>query len=138
MILRHSLREVEEKYRMVLDGIEKYAIFMMDPRGQIISWNSGAERIKGYSSDEIIGRNCSCFFPPDDLLRGRPEEELRIAAANGRYQEQGMRVRKDGSQFLASVTFAALRDPDGICGDSPNLAMTLAREWSRRQSTKVC
>jgi PAS domain S-box-containing protein len=108
-----ALRESEERYRMILDGVQNYAIFMMDPRGQIVSWNAGAERIKGYSSDEIIGHNFSCFFPPEDIERGRPEEVLRLTAASGRYEEQGMRVRKDGSRFLASITFTTLRDPAG-------------------------
>jgi PAS domain S-box-containing protein len=98
---------------MLLDGIQNYAIFMMDSHGRILSWNAGAERIKGYTSDEIIGHNFSCFFPSDDIKRGRPEEVLRITAASGRHEEQGMRVRKDGSRFLASVTITALRDPTG-------------------------
>jgi PAS domain S-box-containing protein len=112
-LLEEALRQSEESYRMLLDGVPDHAIFMMDPQGQIVSWNAGAERIKGYKAGEIIGRNFSCFFPPHDVERGRPEEVLRITAANGRYEEQGMRVRKDGSRFLASVTFTALRDPAG-------------------------
>jgi PAS domain S-box-containing protein len=111
--LAEALRESEERYRMLLDGIQNYAIFMMDPRGQVLSWNAGAERIKGYSDDQIIGHNFSCFFPPEDVERGRPEEVLRLTAASGRYEEQSMRVRKDGSRFLASVTLTALRDPTG-------------------------
>ena len=112
-LAEYALRESEERYRMLLDGIQNYAIFMMDPRGQILSWNAGAERIKGYSADQIIGHNFSCFFPPRDIERGRPAEILRMTAAGGRYEEQGMRVRKDGSQFLANVMFMALRDADG-------------------------
>jgi PAS domain S-box-containing protein len=108
-----ELRESEERYRMLIDGIQDYAIFMIDPRGQVISWNAGAERIKGYSADQIVGRNFSCFFPPEDIVRGRPRELLRMAAASGRHQEQGMRVRKDGSRFLANLTFTALRDSAG-------------------------
>ena len=111
--LVEALRESEERYQMLLDGIEGYAIFMMDVHGVILSWNAGAERIKGYTSDQIIGHNFSCFFPPEDIERGRPEEVLRIAAASGRYEAKGMRVRKDGSRFLASVTFTALRDTAG-------------------------
>ncbi|MGA2645582.1 MAG: PAS domain S-box protein [Candidatus Sulfotelmatobacter sp.] len=111
--LLEALRESEERYRMLLDGIEDYAIFMMDAQGQILSWNAGAERIKGYTSDQIIGHNFSRFFLPEDIERGRPEEVLRIAAASGRYEEQSMRVRKDGSRFLANVTFTALRDSAG-------------------------
>jgi PAS domain S-box-containing protein len=111
--LVEALRESEERYQMLLDGIESYAIFMMDVHGVILSWNAGAERIKGYTSDQIIGHNFSCFFPPEDIEHGRPEEVLRIAAARGRYEEQVMRVRKDGSRFLASVTFTALRNTAG-------------------------
>jgi PAS domain S-box-containing protein len=112
-LVEEALRESEERYQMLLDGIQDYAIFMMDPRGQIVSWNAGAERIKGYTADQIIGRNFSRFFPPEDIERGRPEEVLRMTAASGRHEEQGMRVRKDGSRFLASVTFTALRDAAG-------------------------
>jgi PAS domain S-box-containing protein len=98
---------------MRLAGIQDYAIFRMDPPGQSLSWNAGAERIKGYTPDEIVGRNFSCFFPPEQIERGRPMDILRLTAAIGRHEEQGMRVRKDGSQFLASVTFTALRNPAG-------------------------
>jgi PAS domain S-box-containing protein len=112
-LVEEALRESQEQYRMLLDGIQDYAIFMMDPQGRIVSWNAGAERIKGYKVGEIIGRNFSCFFPPENVARGRPEEILHMTAASGRHEEQGMRVRKDGSRFLASVTITALRDPDG-------------------------
>jgi len=112
-LAEEALRESEERYRMLLDGVREYAIFMMDPQGQIVSWNAGAERIKGYRAEEIIGQNFSRFFPPEDIERGRPEEVLRMTAASGRHEEQGIRVRKDGSRFLASLTFTALRDPNG-------------------------
>ncbi|HVR24288.1 MAG TPA: EAL domain-containing protein [Candidatus Polarisedimenticolia bacterium] len=108
-----ALGDSEEKYRMLMDGVRDYAIFLLDPGGRVVSWNAGAERIKGYSADEIIGHDFSCFFSPDDIKRGRPEEVLRLTAVSGRYKENGMRVRKDGSQFLASLTFTALRDADG-------------------------
>src|SRR6202163_2673668 len=108
-----ALRDSEEKYRMLLDGVQDYAIFLLDPRGMVASWNAGAERIKGYKAEEIIGHNYSCFFPPEDIKQGRPEEVLRMTAANGRHEEQGIRVRKDGSRFLASLTFTTLRDPAG-------------------------
>jgi PAS domain S-box-containing protein len=108
-----SLQDSEEQFRMLLDGIQDYAIFLMDPRGGILSWNDGAARIKGYTSDQIIGHNFSCFFLPEDIERGRPEEVLRLTAASGRHEEQGMRVRKDGSRFLASIIFTALRDAAG-------------------------
>ncbi len=108
-----ALRESEEKYCRLLDGIGHYAIFTMDPEGRIIAWNAGAERIKGYTAEEIIGKNFSCFFEAADIARGWPEEILRLTAISGRHEEQSMRVRKDGSRFLASVTFTALRDPSG-------------------------
>ena len=108
-----AFRDCEEKYRMLLDGVQDYAILMLDRQGQVVSWNAGAERIKGYTAEQIIGQNSSCFFSPEDIKRGRPEEVLRITAANGRHEEHAMRVRKDGSQFLASVTFTALRDSAG-------------------------
>src|SRR3984893_15898446 len=112
-LAEEALRECEEKYRMLLDEIQDYAIFMLDPQGVVVSWNAGAERIKGYKADEIVGHNFSVFFPPEDIKQGMPEELLRITATNGRHEFQGMRVRKDGSRFLASIIFIALRDPAG-------------------------
>lgn len=108
-----ALRDSEEKYRMLLDGVQDYAIFMLDPHGRVASWSASAQRIKGYNADEIIGRHFSCFFLPDDIKRGRPEEVLRIAEAKGRHEEFGVRVRKNGTEFLASVTFIAMRDDAG-------------------------
>jgi PAS domain S-box-containing protein len=108
-----ALKASEEKYRMLLDGIKDYAIFMLDAHGRVVTWNAGAERIKGYTSQQIIGQNFSCFFLPAEIKRGRPEEVLRLTAASGRLEEQGIRVRKDGSRFLARVTFTALRDAAG-------------------------
>ena len=108
-----ALQQSDEKYRMLLNGVQDFAIFMLDPRGQIASWSAGAERIMGYAADQIIGHNFSCFFLPEDINRGRPEEVLRIAAASGRHEEFSTRVRKDGTEFLASATFIALRDAAG-------------------------
>jgi PAS domain S-box-containing protein len=112
-LAEEAVRDSEEKCRMLLDGIQDYAIFMLDPRGQVVSWNAGAERIKGYTADEIIGQNFSCFFLPEDSKLGRPEEMLRMTTVSGRHEEEGMRVRKDGSRFLASVSLTALRGPAG-------------------------
>jgi PAS domain S-box-containing protein len=112
-IAEQSLRDSEEKYRMLLDGVQDYAIFMLDTRGEVVSWNAGAERIKGYKSDEILGHNYARFFTPEDIKRGRPEELLLLTVASGRHEEQATRVRKDGSRFLASVTLAAVRDQSG-------------------------
>ncbi len=112
-VSEEALQQSEERYRTLLDGVQDYAIFMLDPRGNVLSWSASAEHIKGYTAEEIIGRNFSCFFTPEDIRRGRPEDVLRLAATNGRHEEYGMRVRKDGSQFLAGVTFIALRDASG-------------------------
>src|ERR1700730_9545925 len=112
-LAEEEFRVSAEKFKLLLDGVQDYAIFMLDPQGQVASWNAGAERIKGYRAKEILGQNYSCFFTQEDIERGRPDEILRETAATGRHEEQGIRVRKDGSQFLASVTFTALRDLDG-------------------------
>jgi PAS domain S-box-containing protein len=108
-----ALRESEERFRVLVDGVQDHAIFMIDPDGLVVSCNAGAARIKGYQADEIIGQNFSCFFPREDIERGRPKEVLERTAATGRHEEEGMRVRKDGSRFLASVTLVALRDRAG-------------------------
>jgi PAS domain S-box-containing protein len=106
-------RDSEDQYRTLLDEVHDYAILMLDLAGHVVTWNSSAERIKGYEAKQIIGQHFSCFFPHDDVRRGRPEEVLRIATANGRHEEHGMRVRKDGSQFVASITYTALKDAAG-------------------------
>ncbi|MGI8906141.1 MAG: PAS domain S-box protein [Candidatus Sumerlaeaceae bacterium] len=112
-LAEEALRESEESYRMLLDGLQDHAVFMLDPQGTVVTWNTGAQRIKGYTPEEIIGRNFACFFPKGEIQRGRPEEVLRLTAAGGRHEEHGIRVRKDGSRFLAHVTFTALRDELG-------------------------
>jgi PAS domain S-box-containing protein len=119
-----ALQDSQERYRMLLDEVRDHAIIMMDPQGKIVTWNAGAEQIQGYGADEIIGRDFSCFYPPEDIARGRPQEILRLTAASGRLEEHGMRVRKDGSRFLASIVFTALHDAagnlrgfSGICRD---------------------
>src|SRR5207253_2541457 len=91
----------EERFRLLVEGVKGYAIFMLDPLGHIVSWNRGAEQIKGYRPDEIIGQHFSCFYPPEDSERGKPEQELRVAASEGRLEDEGWRVRKDGSRFWA-------------------------------------
>src|SRR5580698_10155384 len=108
-----ALRDSREQLRLLLDSVKDYAIFMLDPSGQVTSWNQGAERIKGYKPDEIIGRHFSCFYPSEDVQSGKPERELEIAAAEGRYEEEGWRMRKDGSRFWAEVIITALSDGAG-------------------------
>jgi diguanylate cyclase (GGDEF)-like protein/PAS domain S-box-containing protein len=112
-LAEEALRESEHKYRMLIERVQDYAIVMLGPQGEIHTWNLGAERITGCTYAEIAGQNFSRFFPPADIARGRPEEILRMAAANGAYEEQAVRVRKDGRRFIVDTTFTALRNPDG-------------------------
>jgi PAS domain S-box-containing protein len=108
-----TLRLSEERFRLLVQGVKDYAIFMLDPHGYITTWNAGAERIKGYSDGEILGKHFSVFYTPEDLEDGKPARELEIATTTGVYEEEGWRIRKDGSRFWASVVITALRKPDG-------------------------
>jgi PAS domain S-box-containing protein len=108
-----ALKENEEKFRLMVEAVKDYAIFMLDPHGLVASWNPGAERIKGYRADEIVGSHFSRFYPQADVDSRKPDRELEIAAAEGRYQEEGWRIRKDGTTFWASVTISPVRDPTG-------------------------
>ncbi|HVD77717.1 MAG TPA: PAS domain S-box protein, partial [Vicinamibacteria bacterium] len=108
-----ALRQSEERFRLLVDAVEDYAIFMLDPQGNIASWNRGAERIKGYRADEIIGRHFSTFYRPEEVRSGHPQHELEVARSEGHYEEEGWRVRKDGSLFWADVTITAVRDETG-------------------------
>ena len=103
----------EDSFRLLVDSVRDYAIIMLDPEGHVASWNAGAERIKGYRPDEIIGKHFSCFYPADAVQRGLPERELQTAAKEGRFEDEGWRVRKDGKQFWANAIISALRDKDG-------------------------
>jgi PAS domain S-box-containing protein len=100
-------------YQLMVESVRDYAIFMLDPNGYIASWNRGAQRIKGYSADEIIGRHFSVFYPPQDIAARKPEWELEIAERDGRFEDEGFRLRKDGTTFWASVILTPVRDDDG-------------------------
>ena len=108
-----ALGASEQRFRLMVESVQDYAILMLNPEGHVTTWNAGAERIKGYRAEEIIGRHFSTFYPPHDVAAGKPERELAIASAEGRLQDEGWRVRKDGTQFWANVVITALRDPDG-------------------------
>jgi PAS domain S-box-containing protein len=107
------VRQNEETFRLLVESVRDYAIFMLTPEGYIASWNAGAERMKGYASSEIIGQHFSVFYPPDVAAQGKPEWELRAAIEHGRVEDEGWRVRKDGSHFWANVVITALRGKDG-------------------------
>jgi PAS domain S-box-containing protein len=123
--------ESDERFRLLVDGARDFAIYMLDPEGRIESWNTGAERLKGYRADEVIGRPFSIFFTPEDQDAGRPEAELRIAASEGRYEEEGWRVRRDGSRFWANIVLSSLRDPAGALRGYAKVTRDLT---SRRQA----
>ncbi len=116
-VVRHlKHRELEKRYQLLVqavEGIRDYAIFMMDPSGNILTWNAGARLIKGYFPEEIIGRNFSVFYTPEDLDRNHPQDELEIAEREGRYEEEGWRIRKDGSRFWASVLISKITNAEG-------------------------
>jgi PAS domain S-box-containing protein len=108
-----ALRRSEERFRLMAENIVDYAILMLDTDGRVTTWNPGAERIKGYSAEEIVGQHFSRFFPLADIEAGKPEYELKVAAQVGRFLDEGWRVRKDGSTFWATVVITALRDEHG-------------------------
>jgi PAS domain S-box-containing protein len=108
-----SLRQTDETLRLMVHGVKDYAILMLDPQGRIATWNEGAERIKGYRAEEIVGQHFSRFYPAEDVRSDKPAQELKIALEQGRFEEEGWRVRKDGSRFLANVIISPLRDASG-------------------------
>jgi len=105
-------RDAEERFRLLVESVKDYAIFMLDANGHVVTWNAGAQRIKGYAAGEIIGKHFSVFYPIEDVIAGKCERELEIAAREGRFEDEGWRVRKDGTLMWANVVITALRSPD--------------------------
>jgi PAS domain S-box-containing protein len=108
-----ALRRSEQRFQLFVEAVRDYAIFMLDPEGNVATWNRGAERIKGYKASEIIGSHFSRFYPEQDLQAGKPQWELKVAAKEGRFEDEGWRVRKDGSRFWANVIITAVHDETG-------------------------
>ncbi|WP_158845520.1 PAS domain-containing sensor histidine kinase [Saccharothrix deserti] len=108
-----ALKSSEERFRLLVQGVLDYAIFMLDPAGRVVSWNAGAERIKGYSAEDMLGEHFSVFYPPEDLVARKPWRELEVAVDVGRFEDEGWRLRKDGSRFWANVVITALFDESG-------------------------
>jgi PAS domain S-box-containing protein len=108
-----AVRQSEERFRLLVESVQEYAIFMLSPQGNVVNWNKGAERIKGYTADEILGKHFSCFYPLEAIAQGKPGQELRTAIEQGQAKEEGWRVRKDGQRFWANVVITALFDKDG-------------------------
>jgi PAS domain S-box-containing protein len=108
--------DTSERYRLLVESINDYAIFTLDPEGHVTSWNLGAERFKQYRAEEIMGRHFSVFYPPEDIASGKPARELAVAAREGRIEDEGWRVRKDGTRFWANVVITALRENGRLIG----------------------
>ncbi len=122
----------EERFRLLVAGVKDYAIFMLDPAGRVSTWNEGAQRIKGYASEEIMGQHFSRFYTSADIESGKPDHELKIAAAEGKSEDEGWRVRKDGSRFWANVMITALRNKNGeLLGFSK-----VTRDFTERKKTE--
>jgi PAS domain S-box-containing protein len=130
------LRQSEEHFRLLVENVADYAIFMLDANGYIATWNGGAERIKGYKPEEIVGRHFSVFYPQDAAEAGWPEHELQIATTEGRYEEEGWRLRKDGSRFWAGIVLTALRDDSGSLRGFAKLTRDLS-ERKRAESLEA-
>jgi PAS domain S-box-containing protein len=127
-----ALRQSEEKLRQMIASVRDYALFMLDPKGRVASWNPGAERIKGYREEEILGEHFSRFFPPEDIAMGKPARELEIAAAQERFEDENWRVRKDGSRFWAHVIITPIRDSlNGLGG-----FVKITRDLTERRKTE--
>jgi PAS domain S-box-containing protein len=129
-----ALRRSEERFRLLVENVADYAIYMLDVQGRVTTWNLGAERMKGYSAREIIGRNFECFFPAEDVAQGKPERELAAARARGRFEDEGWRVRKDGSSFWANAVITALHDARGTLTGFAKITRDLT---DRRQSEQA-
>ena len=108
-----KLRWTEESFRLMVESVTDYAIVMLDPEGRVLSWNTGAERIQGYHAEEIVGQHFSQFYPGEDVINGRVQRDLEAVIANGHFEDEGWRVRKDGSSFWANVVYTAIRDQLG-------------------------
>jgi PAS domain S-box-containing protein len=131
-----KLRLSEERFRLLVEGVRDYAVFMLDPEGRVATWNPGARRMKGYTADEIIGQHFSRFYPKEAVERGWPQEELRRAAAEGRFEDEGWRVRKDGSRFWANVVISAVRDETGVLRGFAKVTRDLTQQREAEENAR--
>jgi len=132
-----TLHASEERFRLLVESVRDYAICMLDPAGRVLTWNLGAERIKGYAADEIIGSHFSRFYPPEDLIKGLPQTELRQAAKDGAFEDEGWRVRKDGSMFWANVVITAMRDEAGELVGYAKVTRDLTQRRNQEEALRV-
>ena len=131
------LRESEEKFRLLVDQVRDYAIFFLDPEGHVMTWNAGAERIKGYRADEVIGQSHVRFYPPNDVIAGVPGRLLRQASEQGVASDEGVRLRKDGSSFWASVVITALHDKKGRLRGFAKVTRDITEQKHAQQSMAI-
>jgi PAS domain S-box-containing protein len=127
-----ALVDAERRFRILVQGVTDYAIFMLDPEGRVANWNAGAERIKGYSPDEIVGEHFSRFYSPEDVEAGIPANAIETARRTGRYEAEGWRVRKDGTRFWASVVLDAIRDQGELVGFAK-----ITRDMTEKRETQL-
>jgi PAS domain S-box-containing protein len=130
------LRESEERFRMLIEGVPDYAIYMMDPTGKITTWNTGAERIKGYTASEIIGQSFAVFFTEEDVLSGTPRQILEMAARQGRSEQEGWRRRKDGTRFWVNALVTALRDKSGKLVGFSKITRDITERMQQQEALK--
>ena len=122
---------IEDHLQLLVESVKDYAIFMLDVEGKVATWNQGAELIKGYKADEVRGRHFSIFYTPEEMEQGKPTNELRIASAEGRFETEGRRVRKDGTRFWANVIITAIKDEQGrLCGFGKVVRDLTERKWA--------
>jgi PAS domain S-box-containing protein len=129
-----ALRESEERFRLLVQGVQEYGIFQLDPSGNVISWNAGAARLMGYRAEEIIGKHFSVFYPQEDVQGGKPEHNLAEAIRAGQAEEEGWRIRKDGSPFWANVLLTALRDAQGNLRGFAKLTRDMTERREREEA----
>jgi len=132
-----ALKKSEQRFRLMVEGVTDYAIFMLDAQGYIATWNEGARRFKGYEASEIIGQHFSKFYPEEDVLSGKPERELQDAMAFGHFEDEDWRVRKDGSLFWANVVITALRNQDGVLVGFSKVTRDLTERKRAEDSLRV-
>ena len=122
---------IEDQLQLLVESVKDYAIFMLDVEGNVATWNQGAELIKGYKANEVRGRHFSIFYTPEEMEQGKPAKELRIASAEGRFETEGWRVRKDGTRFWANVIITAIKDEQGrLCGFGKVTRDLTERKWA--------
>ena len=128
---------LEQRMQLLIEAVTDYGIFMLDPEGHIVTWNTGAQKLKGWRRDEVLGRHFSMFYPQEAIDTGWPDEELRLARQRGRFEDEGWRLRKDGSRFWANVVITALHDPDGSLTGFAKITRDLTERRRHEEELRV-